>query len=115
MVTYMSLRSTKDIKFSVKELCQLAILGAIIFAGKFICASLPNIHPVCLLIIAVSLVYRIKALYAVAVYVALEILVYGFGIWNIAYLYIWPLLSLMVLLFSDSDSSWIWAEVLLIN
>lgn len=104
----MSSHSQKGTKLSVKELCILSILGAIVFVGKFICTSLPNIHPVALFIIAITIVYGAKAFYSVVIYIAIEILVYGFGVWSMAYLYIWFVLVALVLLFRDTQSRVVW-------
>ena len=86
-------------KLSVRELCLHALLGALLFALKLVFAPLPNIHPVAVLIIAGTLCFSWHMLYSVAVYVLLEGMVYGFGLWWISYLYIWPLLVALTLLF----------------
>lgn len=56
-------------------------------------AGLPNIEPVSLTILVYGSVFGLKALYPVYIYVAMEILYFGLGIWNINYLYIWGLLA----------------------
>lgn len=104
-----------DTKLNIRELTQLAILGTLTFAGKFVMSSVPNVHPVALMIIAVTIVYGAKSLYSVAVYVLLEFLVYGLGIWSISYLYIWPLLALTALLFRKEESKIVWALIAGIN
>ena len=90
-------------KLTSRELCLHAMLGALLFALKMAFAALPNIHPVAVLIIAGTLCFSWRMLYSVGVYVLLEGMVYGFGLWGLGYLYIWPLLVALTLLFRRED------------
>ena len=87
------------------------MLGALMFALKAAMMALPNIHPVAVFIIAGTIYFGWRMLYAVAVYVMLEGIVYGFGIWWISYLYIWPLLVCIVMLFRNNRGRLFWAIV----
>lgn len=91
------------------ELIVLALLGALMFAAKMCLAALPNIEPVSLLVIVYTLVFGRKSLYAIYVYVMLEILFWGLGLWNLMYLYVWLVLFLLAQLFRGMDSAWGWA------
>ena len=82
----------------------LSLLAALMFALKFAMAPLPNIEPVSLLIIVYTLVFGRKALYAVYLYVGLEVLFFGFGLWNFAYLYVWAILFLLTRIFRNMHS-----------
>ena len=90
-------------KLTARGLCLHAMLGALLFALKMVFAALPNIHPVAVLIIAGTLCFSWRMLYSVGVYVLLEGMVYGFGLWWLSYLYIWPLLVALTLLFRRED------------
>lgn len=79
------------------------------FAAKMALAALPNIEPVSLLIIVYGTVFGRKALYPIYVYVMLELLFWGLGLWNLNYLYIWPILLGLTLVFRRMESSWGWA------
>ncbi|MBE6932611.1 MAG: hypothetical protein E7464_04420 [Ruminococcaceae bacterium] len=81
----------------LRELLALSLMAALIFGSKVALSFLPNIHLGALLLIVATLRFGPKALYTAFVYVMLEGLVYGFGLWWISYLYIWPLLVLAVL------------------
>ena len=59
---------------------------------------LPNIHLVGTLIVAYTLVYRVKALFPISVYIFLTGLYGGFSLWWMPYLYIWTILWGMVML-----------------
>lgn len=79
------------------------------FAAKMALAALPNIEPVSLLIIVYGTVFGRKALYPIYVYVMLELLFWGLGLWNLNYLYIWSILLGLTLAFRRMESSWGWA------
>lgn len=96
-------------KLTPQGMAVLAMLGALTFALKVAMMGLPNIHPVALFIIAGTLYYGWRMMYAVLVYVMLEGLVYGFGIWWISYLYIWPLLVCVTMLFRNAGGRLFWA------
>ncbi len=107
----MSSRSRPAGKPGVKELCILALMGALMFALQVAMASLPNIHLTALLIILTACSFGWCSLYSVFLFVLLEGLMYGFGIWWISYLYVWPLLAAAAILLRKNDSALIWAVV----
>ena len=100
-----------DGRLSVRELCYLALIAAMIFSVKVALSSLPNINLNALLIILTTVFFGWKAMYAVGVYVLLEGLVYGFHVWWVCYLYIWPLLVVIAILFRRNTSPVIWAVI----
>lgn len=79
-------------KIGIRQLTLFAMLGAMMFAGKLVMAAIPNVEPVSLLVMLLAVCFGWSGLYAVAVYVLLEILVFGFQLWSISYLYVWLLL-----------------------
>lgn len=78
----------------MRELTLFGVLGALTFAAKYVMSFLPNIEPVSLMVMLFGVVFGRKCLYPVYLYVAMEILFYGLGLWNINYLYIWAVLAL---------------------
>lgn len=92
-------------------MCFLALMGALMLASQVAMAALPNIHIVALLIIITALCFSWRALFSVAVFVLLEGLIYGFGIWWISYLYAWPLLVPIVILLRKNTSALFWAVI----
>ena len=106
----MSSRSKPDGKqLDVRELCVLALMGALIFATKFALAGLPNINLNTLLIILCVSFFGWKTLYAVFIYVMLEGLVFGFTLWWFSYLYAWPVVTAAAMLFRRNRSPFFWA------
>lgn len=69
------------------------MLGGLMFAGKVALMALPNVEPVSLLVMLLAVVFGRKCLYAIYVYVLLELLLHGFHLWAFNYLYIWALLA----------------------
>jgi energy-coupling factor transport system substrate-specific component len=82
-------------KITVREITLFGILGAMTFAAKYVMAVLPNIEPVSLMVMLFAVTFGAKALYPIFLYVAMEILFYGLGTWNVMYLYIWPCLGIL--------------------
>ena len=98
-------------KLSVREICVLALMAALIFASKVALASLPNININSVLIILTVVFFGWKALYTVYVYVLLEGLFFGFSVWWYGYLYVWAVLVAAAMLLRKNDSALIWAAV----
>ncbi len=96
---------------SIRELILFGILGALTFAMKLVMAALPNIEPVSLCVMVYAVVFGYKALYPIYVYVAMEILCFGLGIWNMYYLYIWAILAVTAFFLRDMQQPLGWALV----
>lgn len=75
-----------------REAALFGMLGAVMFALKMAMAQLPNIEPVSLSVLLLAVCAGWRGLYAVYVYVLLEILLWGPGLWNVPYLYVWLIL-----------------------
>lgn len=75
-----------------------ALLAALMAVLQIAMSFLPNIEPVSLLILVYALVFGRDVFYIVFTFVLLEGLVFGFHIWWISYLYVWPLWAAAVLL-----------------
>ena len=69
-------------------------------------SPLPNIEPVTLLLICVTLVYGAKAFYPCGIFVLAEGLLYGFGWYFFVYVYVWPILVAAVLLLRKHITSY---------
>ena len=100
-----------DKKILLKEWILFGILGALTFSMKVVMAGLPNIEPVTLTLLVYGAVFGLKALYPAYVYVAMEILYFGLGTWNINYLYIWAIPVMIAIVFRKMDQSLLWAMV----
>ena len=102
------MRSSKTL-LNLREWILFGILGAMTFAMKVTMAALPNIEPVTLCLLVYGAVFGYKALYPAYVYVALEILCFGLGTWNICYLYVWAIPVVLGIFLRDVKQSLAWA------
>lgn len=87
-------------KLNTRSLILYSLLGAILFVSQVTLSFLPNVEMVSFLIIIYSLLYGKNAQVPIIIFNMLMGLVYGFGPWIIGYLILWPLLSLITILFS---------------
>ena len=94
---------------SIREVALFGVLGALTFGAKVAMSFLPNIEPVSLFVMVFATVLGRKCLYPIYTYVALEILVYGIGTWNLMYLYIWAVLALLAWLMRKQEHPLAWA------
>ena len=100
-------------KLKLKEVIIFGMLGALMYATKLMLAAFPNVHLVAVFIVATTLVYRAKALFPLYIYILLEGIFTGFGIWWISYLYIWAILwGAVMLLPKDLYKKTKWAIVI---
>ena len=98
-----------DKRISLREVALFGVLGALTFGAKYVMAWLPNIEPVSLMVMLFAVTFGKKGLYPTYVYVALELLFYGLGTWNIMYLYIWAILAGAAWLFRKMEHPLGWA------
>lgn len=68
------------------------------YVSKIIMEMIPNVHLLGVFVVAITVVYRKKALYPIYTYVLLNGLIAGFSSWWIPYLYIWTILWGMTML-----------------
>ena len=73
--------------------------------SKLLMDALPNFHLLGTLITAYTIVYRKDALKPIYIFVLLSGIIYGFGTWWFAYLYIWAILWGMVMLLPKNMKS----------
>ncbi|MCM1065209.1 MAG: hypothetical protein NC420_12245 [Eubacterium sp.] len=81
-----------DKKLTVREIAVFGMLGAVMYASKFVMEILPNVHLLGVFTVAFTVVYRKKALYPIYIYVLLNGIFCGFAAWWIPYLYLWTIL-----------------------
>lgn len=81
-----------------RELVVFALLGSFMFISKLLMEGLPNVHLLGMLTISYTVVYRVKALIPIYVYIFLNGLYAGFNLWWVPYLYIWAVLWALTML-----------------
>lgn len=85
-------------KINLKELATFAMLSAMMIASKLILEFIPNFHLLGVFTIAMTVVYRQKALYPIYLYVFLQGIIAGFSPWWIPHLYLWTVLWAITIL-----------------
>lgn len=98
-------------KLTVKDIALIGVMIATIEVAKNALAFIPNVELVSLLIILYTLFFGWKILFVIPAFILLEGCIYGFGLWWIMYLYVWPLLALLTRIFRKQESPWFWATL----
>lgn len=79
-------------KLTINEIAKFGMLGGVMYVSKLAMEFMPNVHLLAMFIVALTIVYRWKALYPLYVFVLLCGMFNGFATWWIPYLYIWTIL-----------------------
>lgn len=92
-----------------KDIALIGMMTATLEVAKTALNFLPNIELVTLLVILYSLYLGKRVFFAVYAFALIEGLLFGFGVWWIMYLYIWPLLAVITLVFKNVQGRFFWA------
>lgn len=98
-------------KITVRDIAITGMMIATIEVAKNALAFIPNVELVSLLVILFTLYFGKKILFVVPAFILLEGCIYGFGLWWIMYLYVWPLLALITYIMRKQNSVWVWAII----
>lgn len=96
---------------NLRDIPLIGMLSAILLTIQVTLAFLPNIELVSLLIIIYTLIFKQKTIYIITVFVFVQGLLYGFGLWWINYLYVWFILFIVAILFKKETSPVSWALI----
>ncbi len=88
----MSSPSPQAGKLTARDAAQLGLMAALMVTTQLALSFIPNVHLTAVLIVVTAVTFGWSAMYSVGVYVFIEGLMYGFGIWWFSYLYAWPIL-----------------------
>lgn len=84
----------RKLRLALYEIALFGILGGMTFVAKMVMAGFANIEPVSLMVMLFAVTFGKKAVFPIYVYVLLEYVLFGFGLWSVYYLYIWLVLAL---------------------
>ena len=98
-------------KLKTRELVLAALLAALLIAAKQAMSFIPNFEPVTLLLILYTLHFPRMTPLIIYVFVAVQVLLYGFNVWVYMYLYIWIILYAVVRLLARWSSYPLWIIV----
>lgn len=99
----------QPLKLTTKDIALMGVMIATLEAAKLALSFLPNVELVTLFIILYTLFFGKRIFYVIFAFLLIEGCIYGFGIWWIMYLYIWPLLAILTRLFQKQKSVWFWS------
>ncbi len=91
-------------KLKVKDITLIAMMAAVIEVSKFFLAQIPNVELTTFWIMMFSLYFGKRVYYVIIVFILLEGIVYGTGLWWIMYLYAWPLLAFVTIRLKDQST-----------
>lgn len=94
----MTAMNANSLRTASRRVVLCALLAAVLAVLQVAMAPLPNIEPVSLLVLVYALVFGRDVFYILFTFILLEGLVFGFHLWWVSYLYIWPLWAGAVLL-----------------
>ena len=96
-------------RLTTKDIALIGMMIATIEIVKRALAFLPNVELVTLLVILYTLYFGKRIFAVIPAFILLEGTMYGFGLWWLMYLYVWPLLACLTLLFRKQESVWFWS------
>lgn len=98
-------------KPAINNIALIGVCAALMTALQFAMSGLVNVEPVTLLVILFSQQFKKQTPYIIYVFVLLEGLLYGFGIWWMTYLYVWMILYVAVRVAGNLNSVLVWALI----
>ena len=98
-------------KLTAKDITLIGLMVAIIEVCKVIMKDLPNIELTTFWVMMFTLYFGKKIIYVIPTFILIEGVMFGFGMWWIMYLYLWPLLGLVTWIFRKNNSILFWSTV----
>ena len=98
------MKKNNKLVLTIKDITLIGLMVAVIEVCKVALAHIPNIELTTFLVIMFSLYLGKRIYYAIPVFILIEGVMYGFGLWWIMYLYLWPSLAILTRLFRKSGS-----------
>ncbi len=94
---------------TIRDIALIGVMVAVIEVCKVAMTPLPNIELTSFWVILFTLFFGWKILFVVPVFILLEGMLFGFGMWWVMYLYAWPLLATFTYLNRKKESLWFWS------
>lgn len=98
-------------KITVRDITLIGLMVAVIEVCKAALAFLPNIELTTFWMILFTLFFGRRIILVVPVFILIEGSIYGFGIWWVMYLYMWPLLAGVTWIFRKQNSVLFWSTL----
>lgn len=94
---------------SARDVALVGMMVAVIEVCKVVLMGIPNVELTTFWIIMFSLYFGNRVFFAVPVFILLEGTLFGFGLWWVMYLYVWPLLAVITRLMNKMESAVGWS------
>lgn len=105
------MKTSNLFKLTTKEIALIGLMVAIIEVCKVALMHLPNIELTTFWIIMFTLYFGKKIFFVIPVFILIEGAIFGFHLWWIMYLYLWPMLAIITLIFRKNQSSLGWSII----
>lgn len=100
-----------EAKNTAFDVALVALMVAVIEVFKFTMMGLPNIELTSFWLILFSKNFGKKVYFVVPVFTLIEGVIFGFNLWWISYLYVWPLLVFVTRIFRKNNTALTWAII----
>ncbi len=100
-----------NLKYSAKDIALTGVMAAVIEACKVALMHIPNVELTTFWIIIFAIFFGKRVFFVIPVFVLIEGFMFGFNIWWIMYLYLWPSLAIVALLFRKNTSAFTWSII----
>ena len=98
-------------RLTARDITIMALMVAIIEVSKVALSQIPNVELTSFWVIMFTLYFGTRIFYVIPVFILIEGMMYGFNLWWIMYLYAWPMLAIVVLVFKKMKTAWEWSFV----
>lgn len=104
-------RTNTRAKSKAHDVALVGLMVAFIEVCKVAMMNIPNVEMTTFLLIMFTLFFGKLVLLVVPVFILIEGVMFGFGLWWVMYLYVWPLLVLVTWMLRKQESVWVWSIV----
>ncbi len=94
-----------------KDIALIGVMVAVIEACKVALMHIPNVELTTFWIIIFTIYFGRRIFFVIPVFVLLEGFIFGFGTWWIMYLYLWPMIAIVALIFKKTTSAVTWSII----
>jgi len=105
----MKMQSTLNRKITTKDITQIAMMVAVIEVCKVVLMGIPNVELTSFWIIMFTLFFGSKIFLVIPVFILIEGVMFGFGLWWVMYLYAWPLLAIVARMMRKMEGAIGWS------
>lgn len=96
-------------KLTAKDIALIGVMVAVIEVCKVVLMGIPNVELTTFWMIMFALYFGGKVFFVVPVFILIEGMLFGFGLWWVMFLYVWPLLAVISILMRKMDTAFGWS------